>query len=271
MPREDLLTLVADNGDHLEPGRLQFPDRKLRPRLQFAGRLGDSGIRYEPVGFQDFHAHAGLTGAIIERILEAIAGNSPPVYRELCGYIHTIRGYELPTSLLGTVGSFSDPTLPSVMSVNIPYTSDDQPCISPFCFTWFGHELGHTKDYLIDNILYHRRLRFVLNSADNVGVIPRYGRAFTVRTLFQIPYVHLYELALLTDFVDHDFAGLPWSVCEDATELGEDIVAEIAEAFERIDGQVRLTALGACAVCHFRKLFTGAVERWHSSVSAHCH
>ena len=72
-----------------------------------------------------------------------------------------------------------------------------EPCADPLCFTWFGHELGHTKDYLIDTILYERGVALVRNPGERVGPIPRYGRSLPVRTLFQIPYVHLYEWAVL--------------------------------------------------------------------------
>lgn len=45
--------------------------------------------------------------------------HSPTIHRELQHYIQTIRGFELLRSRQGVVGSFSDPTLPGVMNVNV--------------------------------------------------------------------------------------------------------------------------------------------------------
>jgi hypothetical protein len=64
--------------------------------------------------------------------------------------------------------------------------------------------------------------------------IPRYRRALSVRTLFQVPYVHLYERALLTDFFEAGFRGLPWRVSADVAAIGDDLAAEIREAFALI-------------------------------------
>ena len=30
------------------------------------------------------------------------------------------------------------------MGINVTYAQNDEPQLCPFCFTWFGHELGHT-------------------------------------------------------------------------------------------------------------------------------
>src|SRR5205823_7727683 len=125
----------------LERRQLAFPHPHVKPRLQCARRLGHAPIRYDPIGFQDFQAHAGLTGGLVERLLAAIRHNSPAVYRELCTFLHTVRGFEFPPSAYGVIGSFSDPTLPGVLGLNISYTPRHEPCLDPFCFTWFGHEL----------------------------------------------------------------------------------------------------------------------------------
>ena len=148
--------------------------------MQLASPLGRSPVRYDPVGFKDFAAHASLTGGLVERILASLHHNAPTVYREFRVFVHTVRGYEFPTSTHGVVGSFSDPTLPGVVSVNVPYTPRDEPCLDPFCFTWFGHELAHTKDYLIDTILYGEGGALLHNPAERTGVIPRYGRALSL-------------------------------------------------------------------------------------------
>jgi hypothetical protein len=264
MSRDDCLGMVLDNDDSLDGRRLQFPDPRLKPRLHCARPLGRSPIRYDPVAFQDFQAHAGITGGLVERLVAAVRRHSPGVYRELRTFLYAVRGFEFPTSAYGVVGSFSDPTLPGVMGVNFPYTPRHQPCADPCCFTWFGHELGHTKHYLIDTILHGEGLALMLNPAERTEVIPRYGRAFSVRTLFQIPYVHLYEWALLMDFWQAGFRGLPWRAPATLRDVGEDLAAEIREAFTLIRERARLTAEGAAALGHLRELFGRAQARWRA-------
>jgi hypothetical protein len=83
-----------------------------------------------------------------------------------------------------------------------------------------------------------------------------------VRTLVQVPYVHLYEWALLMDFWEGGFHGLPWRVPATAAAVGEDLAAEIAEAFPLIEAYAHLTPVGAAAVAYFRELFERACVRW---------
>src|SRR5438105_11983075 len=135
-------------------------------------------------------------------MLDAIRKNSPLIFQELCQLIDSILGLELPDVGPGTIESLSDPTRPRVMGINIPFTSDHEPCLSPFCFTWLGHELGHTKHYLIETIIAVAGDRFLRDPSGLTEFVPRYGRKLAVRTLFQIPYVHLYEWILLMDFID---------------------------------------------------------------------
>jgi hypothetical protein len=262
MPRSDCLHLIL--GGALSKARLHFPHPHVRPCLQCLTPVGTSNIRYDPVGFLDYGAHAGLTGGIVQQVVAAIRRHSPAVHRELCRFVCTIRGYEFPESTHGTVGSFSDPTLPGVMGVNISYTPDHHPRLDPFCFTWCGHEMGHTKNYLIDTLLFCEGRALVTNAPDSTGVLPRYGRAFTVRTLFQIPYVHLYEWVLLMDFLEGHFTGLPWKVPDCVEAIGTDLAAEITEAFDRIHAKARLTPLGESALDHFRHLTDDAHERWRA-------
>ncbi|MBI3465165.1 MAG: hypothetical protein HY000_19235 [Planctomycetes bacterium] len=262
MSRDDCLGMVVHNDEGLEARRLAFPDPRVRPRLQFATPLGYARVRYDPIYLQDFDAHAGLTGAIVQRVLEAMEQNSPTIHHEFCCCIHTIRGFELPESRGGVIRAFSDPTLPGVMGINIPYTSSHEPCLSPFCFTWFGHELAHTKNYLLDTVAYREGSTFLRNSTEFTDRIPRYGRALSVRTLFQIPYVHLYEWTLLMDFIERRFGGLPWKVGEDPVPVGDDLQAEIEESFDLIARCARLTLLGNAALSHFRKLFLLTAARW---------
>jgi hypothetical protein len=100
-----------------------------------------------------------------------------------------------------------------------------------------------------------------------VGPIPRYGRSLAVRTIFQIPYVHLYEWVLLMDFRAAGFRGLPWGMPAEAVAVGEDLAAEIREAFELIRGSVRLTPAGAAALAHFQDLYARVAARWRSETS----
>jgi hypothetical protein len=148
------------------------------------------------------------------------------------------------------------------MGFAVAFTDDDDPCLDPFCFTWFGHEMGHTKDYLAETVLFGQGQTLAENPADRTGLIPRYGRSLAVRTVVQVPYVHLYEWALLMDFWEGGFHGLPWRVPAAAAAVGEDLAAEIAEAFPLIDGYARLTPVGEAAVAYFRELFERACVRW---------
>ena len=203
-----------------------------------------------------------MTGGLVADVLAAMRRNSPAIYREFRAFIHAVRGFEFPTLARGVVGTFSDPTLPGVMSINVPYSPKDEPCIDALCFTWFGHELGHTKDYLIDTILYQEGVALLRNAAEWTPPIPRYGRALSVRTLFQVPYVHLYEWALLMDFFEARFRGLPWRVSADVAAVGDDLAAEIREAFDLIDEVAMPTSAGVAALDDFREMFAGAQTRW---------
>jgi hypothetical protein len=270
MSRDDCLRMILDNADPQECDLIQYPHSLLKPQLTKCTKLGLSRIRYDPVGFLDFESHAGLTGSIIARLLAAIQCNAPAVYHELCGFIHSIRGFELPTSTHGVFGSFSDPSIPGVIGINISYSPDHQPCLDPFCFTWFGHEMGHTKNYLIDTILHAHGQMLVRNPAELTEAIPRYGRALTFRTLVQVPYVHLYEWSLLMDFLDADFRALPWQAPLDVEAVGDDFAAEIEESFDLIEHSAQLTPLGEAAVTHFHHLLADAKQRWMAA-KTHVH
>jgi hypothetical protein len=261
---DDCLQLVGAGVRAHEFGRFQFPDTHVKPRLQCACRLGHGRMRYDPVGFQNFEAHAGLTGALVRELIGAIRLNSPSIYRELRACIQTVRGFEFPESHLGVVGSFSDPTLPGIIGINVPYTAEHEPCLEPFCFTWLGHELAHTKNYLADNILYARGQTLLRNPADRT-MAPRYGRSLAVRTLMQLPYVHMYEWSLLMDFRQAGFAGLPWQVSGDVSAAGEELAAEIKEGFDLVEAHAVLTPLGEIALRHFRALYARLLARWNSS------
>jgi hypothetical protein len=80
----------------------------------------------------------------------------------------------------------------------------------------------------------------------------------------QLPYVHLYEWTLLMDFWQAGFAGLPWQVDGDVAAAGEDLAAEIREAFALIEAHAVLTPLGEAALRHFRALYARLLARWQS-------
>jgi len=258
--RTDCVRMLVGNGEPVDRDRLRMSCGQVRLRLQQAAHFGQSSIRFDPVAFGE--GHAGLTGGVVGRVLGAIRRNSPAVFRELTRLIHTVRGFEFPAASTGTGASFSDPTLPGVIGVGLSYSPHHEPRLDPFCFTWFGHELGHTKDYLCDSVLYGCGRALVMNPADLTEPIKRYGRPLTVRTLFQVPYVHLYEWALLMDFWEAEFRGLPWPAPTGAAAVGDDLAAEIKEAFGLIRAWAKLTSFGEIALRHFRELYALALARW---------
>jgi hypothetical protein len=260
MPRADLRRLLAGS-NRLNIARMTFPHQSVRPHLARAPLLGRSGIRYEAVSCNG-GTHDSTTGAILRWLVRATARSAPSIHAELCSFIRTIRGFDLPAANFGLVQSYSQPSEPGVIGFNVSYSPDDQPQLSPLCFTWLGHELGHTKHYLIDDVAFARSWRFLDNPNDSTGVVPRYGRALRVGTLFQIPYVHLYEWVLLMDFATAGFRGLPWRVDEDWRAAGDDIAAEIREAFDSMGQCARLTPVGLLVVAHLRQLELQAAARW---------
>ncbi len=264
VPRDEWLRMILGNDPRLDGGRIGFCSSDVTTRLQFASPVPGWRVRYEPVSLGRGEGHSALTGGVVAAVLNAIAHHSPAIGREFDVLMSAVRGWELPAATYGTIQSFSDPTLPRVMGINVPYGPDDEPRISPFCFTWFGHELGHTKSYLIETILHVRGEALTTNPADYTDVIERYGRALSLRTLLQVPYTHLYEWALLMGFLEGGFAALPWEIDDDPVEFGEDIHQEIVEAFDLIERESRLTPCGRAAVSRLHGLRSEALVRWQS-------
>ena len=153
--------------------------------------------------------------------------------------------------------------MPGIVGINIPYTADGLPRLTPFCFAWFAHELAHTKTYLINSIAYDHGWLFADNPADLSPTIPRYGRSLPVRTLIQLPYVHLYEWTLLMDFYENGFRELPWRVTDDPHDFVDDLQSEIKEAFELIDGVAELTALGVETRTLMTSFYAEERRRWN--------
>ena len=261
MARSDSMRMLARNDDRIEAGSLHCADSLVRPKLHKATPLGATGVCYDPIAFAD-EDHAAMTGGLVETVLAAMRLNSPVIHQEFCRYIRIVRGFEAPLSSYGIVQSFSDPSEPGVMGINVSYTPDGYPRCQPCCFTCFGHELGHSKSYLIDSVAYEAGQRLAQNTSEWTEVIPRYGRRLRVRTLLQVPYTHLYELALLVEFVRNDFRGLEWSAAEDVNQIGEDLQQEIDDAFALIDEFADLTAFGESVLEHLRRQFAHLQAKW---------
>jgi len=262
MPRELFDAMFVDNRAIDRSPGLRLSVGPPRPRFERASRLGDTPIRFESIAGGVAADHAGLTGGIVAALLAAIEQNAPSIHAQLCQCIRTIRGFELPSYAGGHIASFSTPSLPGVIGINVQYTAHDQPRLSPYAFMWLGHELGHTLHYLIDDVAFLHGWQFLENPAEMTPVIPRYGRSVHVRTLFQIPYVHLFEWWLLMLFHDHGFGGLPWRMSGDAFAIGEDLRQEIDEAFHLIDQHARLSATGQAVVQWLRGLVADACSHW---------
>ena len=262
MPREVFDAMFLDNRDSVGVGGVECCTATIRPRFERATPLGQTRIRFEPISGEAPAAHAALTGGIVAALLSAIEQNARPIHRQLCQCIRVIHGFELPAYANGQIASFSVPTSPGVIGFNVQFNAADEPCLSPYCFMWLGHELGHTLNYLIDDVAYTHGWRFLENPGDTTPVLPRYGRSLGVRTLFQVPYVHLFEWWLLMLFCEHGFAGLPWQVGDDARAVGDDVRAEIDEAFGLIEQHARLTVMGHAVVARMRELVAEAEARW---------
>ncbi len=272
MPEEDFLVLprglftglVRGNLDFLDSSRIEHPHCTLQPLVQCAVPLGNSGVWFESMPSQESDAHADTTGGILRALLEAMLRHAPGIYAELCTFIGRIRGFELAAVEQGTLESFSMPSAPGVMGFNVVYTDGGQPCLDPFCFTWLGHELGHTLYYLIEDVAYLHQWRFLHNPDELSQVIPRYGRSLRLGTLFQVPYVHLYEWILLMEFLRGDFEGLPWRMAGDPIAFGDDLRDEIEEAFDSIHASAETTSLGQAVLAHIHCLHTQATKQWQA-------
>jgi hypothetical protein len=224
--------------------------------------LPNTGIRFEPIGGDAPSLHAELTGGILANLTSAIARSAPGIFDQLCRCIRTIQGFELPAYGGGQIASFSVPTTPGVIGFNVQYGDADLPRLDPYCFLWLGHELGHTLHYLIDDVAFAHGWRFVLNPADKTPVLSRYGRALSMRIVFQIPYVHRFEWWLLMWFHERGYAGLPWQMHGGAQEIGDDLRAEIRESFELIEQYARLTPAGLSVLARLHELVDEAESHW---------
>jgi hypothetical protein len=262
MPRRLFERMFVDNRDVADGREIEFGACRPRPRFERAVRLGRTPIRFEAIGGDRPAAHADVAGGIVAALVEAIERNAPHIHDQLCQCIRTIHGFELPPHGCGQIASFSVPTSPGVIGFNVSFTAADEPRFSPYAFMWLGHELGHTLNYLIDDVAYTHGWRFLENPLEKTPLVPRYGRSLYVRTLFQVPYVHLFEWWLLMLFHERGFEGLPWLAFDDTRAVGDDVRDEIAESFELIDEHARLTPTGRAVVERMRALAAEADSHW---------
>jgi hypothetical protein len=261
IPRRDCLRMLVGNDGAIDGRNIVYPSGETTARLHFAGRIPGWHVRYDPMTFTNA-SHAGITGGLTAAILNAIRTNSPTIATEFDGLLSTIRGWELPPAAYGTIQSFSDPTLPRVMNLNVSYTDDEGVQIDPFCFTWFAHELGHTKSYFIETILQVLGFSLTPTHGNYTEFVERYNRRLPIRTLLQIPYTHLYEWSLLLALVENDFAALPWLIEADPIVFGEDLRAEIEEAFDRINREVQVTDCGHVVLSRLWALSKEVLAQW---------
>jgi hypothetical protein len=262
MPRDVFETMFINNRTVDGPINLRVASSPYRPRFERASRLGRTRIRFEPISRDAPALRAELTGGILAQLVAAIERNAPRIHEQLCQCIRRIHGFELPPHATGHLASFSVPTCPGVIGFNVEYTAADEPRLDPYCFMWLGHELGHTLHYLIDDVAFTHGWRLLENPGDVTPTIPRYGRALRMRTLFQVPYVHLFEWWLLIEFHQRRYSGLPWPAGEAARVVGNDLRAEIDEAFDMLDQHARLTPLGRAVIEHLRRLTADALRHW---------
>lgn len=271
IPRRECLRLFVNDDDGPDADQIRCARGPVGLKLQFAGEIPGWHVRFDPVGCGDIERHAGLTGGIALAVLNAIALSAPGIAAEFDACVASVRGCDVAPTAAGTVQSFSDPSLPGVMGINVTYNRRDEPLLCPFCFTWFGHELGHTKSYLIETILHVLGHSLTVQHGRFTETIPEYGRALAVRTLLQIPYTHLYEWLLLIQFLEAGFAHLPWTITADPLGFGEGIHSEIEQAFERIARDVPLAPAGRAAVARLHSLYGQVLARWQRARRAASH
>jgi hypothetical protein len=262
MPRREWLRMLVDDDGSPDARQIQFAHGDVGLALHSATSIPGWRVRYDPVGIRDPERHASLTGGLVHAALEAIAHHAPTVAAEFDALVSVVRGWDLPPADSGTLQSFSDPTLPRVMGINVPWTADDQPQLCPFCFSWFGHELGHTKSYLIESMLYVDGHSLTSSHGQSTSRIPRYGRMLPMRTLLQIPYTHLYEWMLMIRFLEGGFSAVPWTISGDPIAYAQELHVEIEEAFDRIGREVPLSAAGKAVIARLHTLDADVSRRW---------
>ncbi len=261
MPRTCLMRLLANQANGIAYDVHQSDTTGVS--LSRMSRFDSTPVRYEPAYFigETPEESAALTGGVIDDILHTIAQFAPELHNEFCTYVHAIRGYGIPPLNGQLIGSFSDPTQPGVMSLNVTF-EEQQPLLEPHCFTWFGHELAHTRSYLVDTVAHQSEMAFVRNRRELTPKISRYDRSFPIRTLVQIPYVHMYEWDLLMDAYQSGYFHSATVEGADPNAIVEEIREEIADGFQFIERYADLTELGQNALEHQKELYRDCKRRW---------
>ena len=72
LPSEVCFGIVLNTIPALDRRDVICPHPRVRPRIRRAERLGDTPVRYDPIAFQHFAAHADITGAIVSQVLAAM-------------------------------------------------------------------------------------------------------------------------------------------------------------------------------------------------------
>lgn len=260
MPRRTLTRMIAYNDISPDDARLQSLDAGLRWQWSHAAGICSLGVRFAPVHCRTGN-RAAVCGTIVQSLHDALVSASPGIHAEFCSYVSSILGFDQQSTESGTVQSLSDPLQPRLMGLNVPFTDRNEPRLCPYCLTCLGHEMAHTKMYLLASIGWRRGWRFLRNAGEDTGILPRYGRPLKVRTLFQVPLTHLYEWTILMDACESGIAGFDTTRGE-FLEFGDELRDEITDAFSIIDVLGKPTPYGRAALERCRRLFDDADDRW---------
>ena len=260
MPRQTLVQMVAYNEQSPGDDRLRSLDSGLRSQWSLGAPVCLSGVRFLPVHCRA-QSRAAICGGIVKLLHDGLASASPDIHDEFCRYVKSILGFDHAGARSGTLQSFSEPMQPRLMGFNVPFSARNEPEMCPYCLTCLGHEMAHTKMYLLGSIGWRRGWRLLHNAGETTRVLPRYGRPLKVRTLFQIPYTHLYEWTLLMDASAAGLAEYDAS-SRDFVRFGDELRNEITEAFDAINVLAKPTPHGSTALEHFRRLFDDVDDRW---------
>ena len=150
MPRRTLIQLVADNHPSPQGAPLQSLDPSLCPRWRLGTSLCSFGTRFLPVHCSA-ESQAACCGGIVKRLHDQLTRASTGIHLEFCSYVTSILGFDQAGADSGTVQSFSEPTQPRLMGLNVPFNAPDAPRRCPYSLTCLGHEMAHKKMYLAES------------------------------------------------------------------------------------------------------------------------
>ena len=202
-------------------------------------------------------------------MLGAIRRHSAAIAAEFDRLMAFVRGWELAAGY-GTLQSFSDPTLPRVMGINVPYGLDDGTGGRPFCFMWFGHELGHTKSYLIETILHLRGHSLTSNPERRTEVLPR---VWTATGTADVVADSLYA-SLRVDTAPRRSKQTsprsPGPFPRTRWRWGTIFEHEIEEAFDFLSQDSQITPCGHAVLARLWGLSKEVLVRWRASSANGC-